>query len=288
MFANFLIGLREGLEAALVVSILVSYLVKSGRRDLLPRLWIGVGLAILLALTVGAMLTFTTAHLSFEAQEAFGGFMSILAVGLVTWMVFWMARTSRGMRGELHQQMSKAVGRGAWALVVVAFVAVAREGVETALFLWAAIRATGDSAGPFAGAGLGLVVAVFIGYLFYRGALKINLAVFFRWTGVALIVIAAGVLSYGIHDLQEAAILPGLHDLAFDVTATIPANSWYGTLLKGTINFSPATTKLELIIWLLYMIAVLPAFLWITRKSPKAKMPEAPMTASSESVPNQV
>ncbi|GAA1429894.1 FTR1 family protein [Microlunatus lacustris] len=265
MLANFLIGLREGLEAALVVSILVAYLVKSGRRGLLPRVWAGVGIAVALSLAFGAVLTFGPKGLTFEAQELIGGGLSIIAVGFVTWMIFWMATAARGLSGQLRSQIDRAAEAGRWSLTVVALLAVGREGLETALFLWAATQAaTRDAAGtatPLLGAALGIAVAVALGYLMYRGAIRLNLTRFFTWTGAFLIVVAAGVLAYGVHDLQEARFLPGLHTLAFDVSHVIPPTSWYGTLLKGVFNFSPATTVLEAVVWVAYVVPTMALFL---------------------------
>uniref|UniRef100_UPI00292F49BE iron uptake transporter permease EfeU n=1 Tax=Clavibacter michiganensis TaxID=28447 RepID=UPI00292F49BE len=266
MFANYLIGLREGLEAALVVTILIAYVVKIGRRDVLGRLWLGVGLAVLLALSVGAILTYGAYGLTFEAQEAIGGSLSIVATGLVTWMVFWMLRTAKDMRSELQGAVDRAIAGAAWGLVAVAFLAVGREGIETALFLWSAVQATGATTMPLVGAGLGLVTAVALGWLVYRGVLRIDLARFFTWTGALLIVVAGGVLAYGVHDLQEAGILPGLGALAFDVSGAVPPGSWYGTLLKGTVNFSPATTWLEAITWVLYVVPTLTVYLRLARR----------------------
>ncbi|HEY6574587.1 MAG TPA: iron uptake transporter permease EfeU [Mycobacterium sp.] len=289
MLANFLIGLREGLEAALIVSILIAYLVKSGRRHLLPQIWIGVGIAVAVSLAFGAALTFGPKGLTFEAQELIGGLLSIVAVVFVTWMIFWMAKAARTLSGELRAQLDKAADAGRWSLTVVAMLAVGREGLETALFLWAATQAaaggTGSTAGPLLGAALGLVLAMVLGYLIYRGALKINLGRFFTWTGAFLIVIAAGVLAYGVHDLQEAGLLPGLNNLAFDVSGVIPPTSWYGTVLKGVFNFSPATTVLQAAAWLLYFIPTLAIFLYQKRQRthPAPPRPAAETVGASES-----
>ncbi|MFF1832516.1 iron uptake transporter permease EfeU [Paenarthrobacter sp. NPDC058040] len=280
MTANFLIGLREGLEASLVVVLLMAYLIKTDRKALIPRLWAGVGLAVAISFGFGALLTFGPRGLTFEAQEAIGGGLSIIAVGLVTWMVFWMARTARTLGSELRSHVDKAADGAAWGLVLVAALAVGREGLETALFIWAAAQATGESTLPLLGALLGLLAAAGLGYLLHRGVLKVNLGKFFTWTGVGLIIIAGGVLAYGVHDLQEAGILPGLHNLAFDVSAAVPPSSWYGTVLKGTLNFSPATTWLEASAWLLYVIPVL--FLYI--RANKATPPKAKTASPAPAV----
>lgn len=270
MFANFLIGLREGLEASLVVGILVAYLVKSGRRDALPAVWAGVGAAVAVSLGLGAVLTFGPRGLSFQAQELLGGALSIMAVALITWMIFWMGRTARHLRSHLEGRLGEAVATGSAAVFVIALLAVGREGLETALFLWTGAQASGASgAAPLVGAALGLGSATALGYLIYRGALRINLRTFFAWTGGALIIIAAGVLSYGIHDLQEAGVLPGLNALAFDVSATVPPSSWYGTVLKGIFNFSPATTWLELVAWVGYLVPTMWLYLRTLRPAPR-------------------
>ena len=180
-----------------------------------------------------------------------------------------MARAARGLSGELRGRIDDAAEGSRWSLVVVAVLAVGREGLETALFLWAATQAGTREAGgvatptwePLLGAGLGILTAVVLGYLIYRGAVSINLSRFFTWTGAFLIIVAAGVLAYGVHDLQEARFLPGLNDLAFDVSDTVDINTWWGALLKGIFNFSPATTKLEAAAWLLYAVPVMALFL---------------------------
>ncbi|MEU7716482.1 iron uptake transporter permease EfeU [Streptomyces tibetensis] len=262
MFSNYLIGLREGLEASLVVCILIAYLVKTGRKDALKPIWAGIAVAIALAFGFGCALEFGSQELTFQAQEALGGSLSILAVGLVTWMVFWMRRTARHLKSELHGRLDAALAMGTGALVATAFLAVGREGLETALFVWASVHAASDGTPrPLLGVALGLLTAVFLGWLFYRGALRINLAKFFTWTGGMLVVVAAGVLAYGFHDLQEADFLPGLTDKAFDISGTIPPDSWYGTLLKGVFNFQPDPTILQVAVWLLYLIPTLALFL---------------------------
>jgi high-affinity iron transporter len=270
VFSNYLIGLREGLEASLVVCILIAYLVKTDRRDALKPIWAGIAVAIALAFGFGCALEFGSQELTFQAQEALGGSLSILAVGLVTWMVFWMRRTARHLKSELHGRLDAALAMGTGALVATAFLAVGREGLETALFVWASVHAASDGTPrPLLGVALGLLTAVLLGWLFYRGALRINLAKFFTWTGGMLVVVAAGVLAYGFHDLQEADFLPGLTDKAFDISGTIPPDSWYGTLLKGVFNFQPDPTTLQVTVWLLYLIPTLALFLAPTRSPAK-------------------
>jgi high-affinity iron transporter len=265
VFGNYLIGLREGLEASLVVCILVAYLVKTERRDALRPIWIGIGVAVALSLGFGFALEYGSQELTFEAQELLGGSLSIIAVCLVTWMVFWMRRTARHLRAELHGKLDSALQMGTGALVATAFLAVGREGLETALFVWASIRAATDENNstqePLIGVLLGLATAIVLGWLFYRGALRINLAKFFTWTGGMLVVVAAGVLAYGVHDLQEARFLDGLANKAFDISTTIPPDSWYGTLLKGVFNFQPNPTVLQVTVWALYLVPALGLFL---------------------------
>lgn len=273
MGANFLIGLREGLEASLVVGILVAYLVKADRRDRLPQLWLGVGAAALLSLGFGALLTFGPQGLTFEAQEAIGGSLSIVAVGLITWMIIWMAKTARTLKSSLSNELAGAVERGGLAVAVMALLAVGREGLETALFLWAGAQATGRTTAPLLGALLGLAVAVGLGWAIYRGAIRLNLGVFFKWTGLFLIFVAAGVLAYGIHDLQEANILPGLHTLAFDVSSTIAPDGVLGTILKGIFNFTPATTVLQAVAWVIYVAVTLTLYIRMVWRAPARPTP---------------
>lgn len=269
MLANFLIGLREGLEASLIVSILVAYLVKTQRRHEIRYVWVGVGSAIALVVVVFTLITIIFEQLSFRTQEAVGGTLSILAAGLVTWMIFWMRRTARGLKTELENEMDSAVALGNGAIALVAFLTVGREGLETAAIMWSTI-ANAYSPQPFIGASLGILVAVALGIGIYHGAIRVNLGKFFTVTGFLLIIVAAGVLAYGVYDLQEAGFLPrltgqvgGVGDLGnqvFDISSAIPPDSWYGTLLKGTVNFQPNPSWFQVLAWGAYLAIVLPLY----------------------------
>jgi high-affinity iron transporter len=268
VLANVLIGLREGLEAGLIVGILIAYLHKLDRRDVLPKLWTGISAAVLLSLGVGAVLTFGPYGLSFQAQEVLGGSLSIIAVGLVTWMIFWMATHARHLSSDLRADVDRALhsstGLGSAAgLVILGTVSVGREGVETALFVWASVNAGADAVLGTLGAVLGILIAVVLAYLIYRGFVRIDLSRFFFWTGVVLIVVAAGVLAYGVGDLQEASVLPGWGVHAFSLGAAIPTTSWYGALLAGLFNFTPEPTWLQLMAWVAYLLVTLVLFLRI-------------------------
>jgi len=269
MFANFLIGLREGLEAALIVAILVAYLVKLDQRSQLSRIWTGVGAALGLSVLVTVLLVLTGSALEPRAEQLFAGTMSLLAVGLITWMIFWMAVHARSLKSHLHGEVDKALVSSSWALGVVAFVAVAREGLETALFVWAAAQSSATATAPFIGALLGLAVAVALGFLLYRGALKVDLRRLFLWTGIALIIVAAGVLMYAVHELQEAGVLPGEESVAFDVSSAVPKESWYGSLLAAIFNFRAVTSWLMVVAWFAYVIPTMAYFsVLVNRKSP--------------------
>ncbi|RLK53763.1 high-affinity iron transporter [Actinokineospora cianjurensis] len=266
VFASALVGLREGLEATLVVSVLLAYLVKSDRRESIRWVWLGVGVAVALSVGVGALITFTSSSLDFEAQETFGGVMSLIAVAFVTAMVFWMRGAARKISGELRGKLSDALAIGPLAIVVLAFLSVGREGLETAVFFYASAQSAGSNSGPLVGFLIGIAVAVAIGWALYRGALRINLSRFFTWTGILLVFVAAGVLGYGLHDLQEAGVLPGLNTLAFDLSGPMPEDSWYGALLKGIFNYSARTSVVQAVAWVAYVAVTLTAFLWPARK----------------------
>ena len=276
MLANFLIGLREGLEAGLIVGILVAYLNKLDRRDILPRLWIGIAAAIALSLVVGAILTWGPYGLSFQAQEILGGSLSILAVGLVTWMIFWMAGNARSLRTELQSKLDAAIAGTGMGIVVVGFVSVAREGVETALFVWASVSSSSNAVVGTLSAVVGILAAAIVAYLIYRGLVRINFARFFAWTGSFLIIVAAGVLSYGIGDLQEASVIPGWGQAAYSLAHLVPPTSWYGALLGGIFNFTPEPTWAQVLAWGAYVIIVGLLFARVVRANARSSRPTAP------------
>ncbi|RLV04452.1 iron permease [Streptomyces griseocarneus] len=264
-FPSFLIGLREGLEAGLIVSVLVASLVRAGARNRLPHVWTGVLGAIALSLSFGAVLTFTAANLSATAQEAFGGSLSVVAVAFVTAMVFWMRRSARNLSGEIREKVTGALAMGTGVLIVTSFLAVGREGLETALFLWTTARAAGESAGPMTGAAIGLVLAAGLCWGLYRRVLRINLTKFFTATGIVLVVIAAGVLGYGLRDLQEGGVLPGKTAFAFDLGQSVDAGSWYATLVQGVLNLTPTMTWLQVVAYVAYLAVVMTLFVRGTR-----------------------
>ena len=261
MLSTFIIALREGLEAALIVGILVAYLVKSNRRRLLPALWSGVGIAVVASFALGGFLSFTSAELSPRGQQFFSGTTSLLAVVLVTAMVFWMQRAARGLRDDLHGKVENALVAGPIALATTAFFAVVREGLETALFVYTNFKTVGVASAASIGLLLGLVASVTLGYLIYNRSVKLNLTKFFTYTGMALIIVAAGVLSYGVHEFQELGVLPGADFFAWDVTSVIGKESLVGGVLSGTIGFDTTTSWLQLLIYSVYLMAVVPAYL---------------------------
>ena len=261
MLSTFIIALREGLEAALIVGILVAYVVRTERRHLLKPLWTGVGVAIAASLSLGAVLSFTSAELTDRGEQLFAGVTSFIAVGLVTWMVFWMKRTARTLRNELHGKVDNAIMGGPLSLALVAFFAVAREGLETALFIYTNFKTVGAASTATVGLILGLALAVALGYAIYNRSVKLNLSKFFTITGVALVIVAAGVLSYGVHEFQELGWLPGADDFLWDVTPWIAKESILGSLLGGTIGFDTTTSIVQFIAWAGYLVAVLVPYL---------------------------
>jgi high-affinity iron transporter len=275
---NLLIGLREGLEAGLVVSILLAAVQKiprdDGKRASTAPIWLGVLGAVMLSGSFAAVLTYSTDVLSSTGQEAVGGLLSVLAVGLVTWMIFWMRRTARTLSAHLKEQVAQAAVIGTGALTITAFLAAGREGLETTLFLWTAARASGQTVAPLAGAAIGLAIAIAACWGLYRRALRLNIGAFFSRTAIALIVIAAGVLAYGLGDLQDAGLLPGHAWVAFDLSGHIDTGSWWVSIISGLTNLTPTMTVLQVVAWVTYLVVILRNFL-----SEPAQEPVAPATA---------
>jgi high-affinity iron transporter len=275
-FASYLIGLREGLEMVLVVSVLVAYLVKTGRRRHLWPVWGGVAAAAVLSIGFGWALSYvSTTVLGGPGQELFDAITSTVAVVLVTWMVFWMRRAARRISGELRGRLDDAIGLGVGAVVGIAFLAVVREGLETTLLFFASAQGA-TTASPLLGLLGGLLTAVVAGVALYFGAIRINLSRFFTVSGVLLIVVAAGILKYAVHDFQEAGVLPGLTTHAFDASGWLDPGSWYGALAAGLFNITPQPTVLETIAWVAYLVPVLVLFLLPSRAG--RTTPAAPAT----------
>jgi high-affinity iron transporter len=286
--ASYLIGLREGLEATLVVSILVAYLVKSGRRRQLLPLWGGVALAVALSVLFGALLTYTETSLlaGYRSRELFEAVASVLAVVLVTWMIFWMRRTARRLTGDLTGKLEAAIGVGTLAVAGIAFVSVIREGLETALLFYAAAQGATSTATPLVAISLGVLTSILIGFGLYAGAIRVNLTRFFTVSGVLLVFVAAGILKYGVHDFQEAGVLPGLDVLAFDISGVLDPNSWYGAAVAGMFNITATPTVLEMIAYLVYLVPVLVAFLWPARPVPSSRAGAAPGASPNAESPD--
>jgi high-affinity iron transporter len=259
LFGSALIGVREGLEAAIVVTILVAFLVKSDRRDALKWVWLGVGAAVVMTIAVFLAIQYGQNTISGLGAEAIAGVASIVAVAIVTTMVLWMRRAAASMSGALRGDMARALEAGGLAVLSLSFLAVGREGVETALFMVGFAEA--KTLWPLTGLIAGVIVAVAIAYAMYLGALRINLAKFFIYTGAFLVVVAAGILSYGIGALQTVGWLPGLTSRPFDISNWFDWSSWYGQIIQGVFNVTPTPTWLQFIGWALYLVIVLVLFL---------------------------
>jgi high-affinity iron transporter len=268
MLANYLIGLREGIEAALIISILVTYLVKLGEKRHLSKIFAGTVAAIVLSVAVGIALSELESVAPANIEPAISGITSLIAVGFVTWMIFWMAKQARAMSGNLRGQVDEAIAKSGWSLALVAFLSVIREGVETSVLLWTTAKTTGPSSSPVLGATLGLLTAAVVGYLMYRGSLKFNISKFFRFTGAFLVLVGAGILGYGIGELQEIGWLPLLSGHSYDVSAAIPTDGLLETILRGTLAFNNAPTVLQTIFWFGY---ILPTAWLFFRKQKTAK-----------------
>ncbi|WP_072807023.1 iron uptake transporter permease EfeU [Rhodococcoides yunnanense] len=261
MFGSGLIGLREGLETGIVVMILVAFLVKADRRDALKWVWLGVGIAVAMVAIIFFVIHYGTSTVTGLTAEIIAGIASLVAVAIVTAMVLWMRTAAKDMSGELRSGLERALTVGPIAVLTLSFFAVGREGVETALLMVGYAENTNGSLWPLLGLLLGIVAAAIVTVFLYFGAIRINFATFFQYTGVFLIVVAAGILAYGIRALQIGGLLPGGSAVAFDITAHYDASSWYGTVLAGIFNFRPEPTVFQVVGWTAYIVIVLFLFL---------------------------
>jgi high-affinity iron transporter len=263
--SGLLTGLREGVEAALIVAIVLAYLVRTGNGAQAGKVWVGAIVAVLLSAVLGFAIYASVGSFEEPYEQIFEGTTMLLAAAVVTWMLFWMRRAAGGIKGELQSGVDKAlVTGGAWGLAILAFTAVIREGVETALFL--AGQATSAESGALAillGAIAGLAIAVAIGYGFYRGSRRVNLAVFFKWTGVALVFIAAGLLSHAVHEFIEIGLFGDgpLTQPAFDISGVVSHEDGIGSILRALFGFSANPEWLTLIVHVTYIVVVLVLYL---------------------------
>lgn len=283
MFGSGLIGLREGLETGIVVMVLVAFLVKSDRRDALKWIWIGVTAAIAMTLGTFVIIHFGTSTISTMTAELIAGLASLVAVVIVTFMVLWMSKASAHISSDLKEGLSDALVRGGPAVMGLAFLAVGREGFETALLMVGYAESVSGGLWPLIGLLIGIVVAVVLSVLLYRGAIRMNFHTFFLYTGIFLIFVAAGILAYGVAALQAYGWLPGLNNLAFDISAHYDQSSWYGTVLAGIFNFRPDPTVLQVIAWTVYVVVV--GFLFLRANRIDSPSPSAPSSSSSSSTP---
>ncbi|HEY0276238.1 MAG TPA: iron uptake transporter permease EfeU [Paenirhodobacter sp.] len=263
MLAPFLIMLREGLEAALIVGIIAGYLRQTGRKQWLPAVWVGIFLALALALFVGAALQLFSAGFPQKAQEAFEAAIGLLAVMVLVGMVFWMRRAARSIKAELQASIDDALAEqhgAAWALIFMVFLATAREGLESIFFLLAIFQQSPSAAAPV-GALLGVLVAVAAGWGIYAGALRLDLRRFFRWTGIFILFVAAGLLAGSVKALHEAGLWNGLQQVVFDLGSVLPESSPLGTVLSGLLGYREAPTLGEVIAYLVFLAFTLFLFL---------------------------
>jgi high-affinity iron transporter len=280
---TFVIGLREGLEASLIVGIIAAFLGKQGRRDALRQVWFGVGVAIAICVGIAVTLQLVSRDLPQRQQEGLETVIGALAVGMVTYMIVWMHRHSRRMKGELEAAARSALAEGsARALVVMAFLAVLREGFETAVFLLATFQSSRNAGAGAAGAVLGIVLAAGIGYGIYRGGVRLNLSRFFRVTGGVLVLVAAGLVMSALHTAHEAGWITTLgQQQALDLSWLVRPGSVLSSLLTGVLGIQPRPTAIELTGWLVYAVPMVALIAW-PRRRPPAKVA---VTARAEPQP---
>lgn len=262
MLVAFLIMLREGIEAALIVGIVAGFLKQSGYAHMMPKVWIGTVLAALMCLGLGLWIHNKTGEIPQKQQEFVVGALGLFAVAMLTYMVLWMKKASRGLKQSLQTSVSNALQRGSghgWALVSMAFLAVAREGLESVFFLIAVFNQAPTAEMPL-GAVLGLVAAAVIGYLIYKGGVKINLGKFFQWTGVLLIFVAAGLLAGAFRALHEAGVWNIGQTIVFDSSHILHNDSVMGVLMGGFFGYTDHPVVSDLVLYVVYLVTVLYLF----------------------------
>jgi high-affinity iron transporter len=263
MIASLLIAFREGLEAALIVGIVLSYLKKTGQFQYARYAWAGVAAAVVVSAALALGITAIGAELEGPAEPIFEGTMMFLAVGVLTWMIFWMRYQSRTLKSSLEHEIQSAVGGGhPRALFAVAFFAVAREGLETALFLSAAAFAT-DGGSTLIGSALGLLAAVFTGYLIFASTVRLNLRNFFSVTGILLLLFGAGLFAHGIHEFQEAGLLFSLNEHVWDISHILSAESPVGQILTVLFGYNASPSLEEAIGYVGYWVFTLVGLRWL-------------------------
>ena len=282
MLPTFVIGLREGLEAALIVGIVAAFLAQRGRRDALRWMWAGVAAALFLCAAVAVALRIAEENLPQKEQERFETVIALVAVGMITWMVVWMRRHSADLKSDLQKRAEVALVQGsALGLVIMAFLAVLREGLETAVFLLAAFQQSDQPGLTGTGAALGVVLAVILGYLIYRGGVKLNLSRVFRFTGVVLVLVAAGLLAFAVHTGHEGGWINVLLDRAVDLRWLIDPGSVQSALITGMFGIQPEPTVGEAIVWLAYAI---PMTIYVLRPQRRPTPAPASPAASPRTV----
>ena len=266
MIPTFVITLREGVEASLIVGIIAAFLVKEGRQDAMRQMWLGVAIAIALCTAVGVGLDLIGEQLPQKEQEGLETVIGIVAVAAVTYMIVWMRRHARSIKGTLEGEAASALATGStFALVGMAFLAVLREGFETSVFLLAAFQDSTDTTAAGAGAVLGLVAAIAIGLGLYRGGVRINLTRFFRFTGLILVFVAAGLLASAAHTGHEAGWINNFQSQALDLTWLVQPGTVSGALLTGMLGLQPTPTQIEVAVYLLYAVPMTLYVLWPDR-----------------------
>jgi high-affinity iron transporter len=283
MIPTLVITLREGVEAALIVGIVAAFLVKQGRRDALGLMWLGVGLAAGICVAVAIALRVIGDELPQREQEGLETVVGVIAVGMITYMIIWMRRHARGLKAQLEGHAAEALAVGsATALVGMAFLAVLREGFETAVFLLAAFQDTSDTAAAGAGAVIGLLAAIGLGAAIYFGGVRINLSRFFRVTGFVLVLVAAGLLATAAHTAHEAGWINSMQSQTLDLTWLVQPGTVSGSLLTGMLGLQPQPTEIEVLVYLLYAIPMGLYVIWPDRWRPPVRLRRQPITATTQ------